>query len=105
MSSELVVTDDSRSQGTFAASLEAELAVERELMRSVLRGIVLALPIGIAFFVGLLAIAISDKTAWYVWVGLGVGSGVLGALLFGVLAGVTLMAHKLDVVDQRLEHS
>ena len=35
--------------------------------------------------------------------GLGVGSGMLGGTLFGVLAGVTLMAPKLDIVDQHVD--
>ena len=104
MSSEVVVAGE-QSQSTFAASLEAEEAVERELMRSVIRAIVLGVPIGIAIALGLLALAISDKSDWFVWVGLGVGGGVVGALLFGVLAGVTLAAHKLDVIDQRFDHS
>ena len=45
------------------------------------------------------AIAISSKTEWYVWVSLGVGLGVIGAVLLGSLAGATLNAHKLDDVD------
>ena len=47
---------------------------------------------------GLLLLAIGDKTEWYVVVGLGC-LGVLAAVLFGMLAGVTLNAHALDVVN------
>jgi Mg/Co/Ni transporter MgtE len=104
MSSEVAVAGE-QSTSSFDASLEAERAVERELMRSVIRAIVFGVPIGIAVSLGLLALAISDKADWFVWVGLGVGGGVVGALLFGVLAGVTLAAHKLDVVDQQFGHS
>src|SRR5712692_436207 len=104
MTSELAVADRERSLGTFAASLEAELSVERDLMRAVWRGIIVAVPLGIVFFIGLLALAISDKSAWYVWAGLGVGAGMLGGTRFGVLAGVTLTAHKLERVDQHVEH-
>jgi hypothetical protein len=45
-------------------------------------------------------IAISDKTEWYIWVSLGVGLGVIGAILLGSLAGVTISAHRLDAVDR-----
>jgi hypothetical protein len=103
MTSELAVADEDRAPHRFAASLEAELSVERDLMLAVFRGIAVAVPVGIVVFIGLLAVAIGDQTAWYVWVGLGVGSGMLGGTLFGVLAGVTLMAPKLDIVDQHVD--
>ena len=101
MTSELVVAGQ-RSDRTFAASLEAEEAAERGVFRSIFLSIVISGPILIVFFLGLMALAISDKTDWYVWIGLGVGAGLLGAGLFGLLAGVTLAAHKLDVVDQQV---
>ena len=34
------------------------------------------------------------------WVGLGVGLGVIGAILLGSLAGATMAAHRLDAVDR-----
>ena len=46
------------------------------------------------------AIAISDKSEWYVWVSLGIGLGVIGASCSAALAGATLNAHKLDDVDR-----
>jgi len=100
MTSQLAAAGGERSLEVFEASLAAERAAERHLVRSIVRGIVFGVPVGIAFFIGLLAAAIGDKQAWYVWVSLGGGIGVLAAVLFGVLGGVTLSAHKLDEVDR-----
>lgn len=99
MSSELVPTGGERPLDSFTTSLVAEQAAERHLMVSIAKAIVIGIPIGIAFFMGLLLLAIGDKTEWYVVVGLGCIIGILAAVLFGMLAGVTLNAHALDVVN------
>jgi len=57
----------------FEQSLQAEHAAERDLLKSLLKSILLTLPLSIAVFVFIAAVAISDKTEWYVWLGLGVG--------------------------------
>ena len=84
----------------FEASLEREHEAERDLLKSLVKSIIVSLPIMIGIFVLIAAIAISDKTEWYVWVSLGVGIGVIGACLLGSLAGATINAHKLDDVDR-----
>jgi hypothetical protein len=99
MSTEVAVTDGAGLSPTFTASLEAEQAAERDLLRSLAKAVLISLPISIAFFLLLVGVAIADKTHWYVWVGLGVGLGMVGAVLLGALAGATLNAHKLDQVD------
>jgi hypothetical protein len=87
----------------FEASLAAEHAAEIDLVRSLVKAIVVSLPITIAVFVLITALAISDKTDWFVWLGLGVGIGVIGACLLGSLAGATINAHKLDEVDRDVD--
>jgi uncharacterized integral membrane protein len=99
MSTEVAVVDGAATS-RFEASLAAEHAAERDLMKVLVKTIVLTLPITIAIFVLIAAVAISDKTDWYVWLPLGVGFGVLGAILMGSLAGVTINADKLDEVDR-----
>jgi hypothetical protein len=99
MSSEVAVVE-STHRARFEESLAAEQDAERGLMVTCVKTVLISLPIMIGIFLLMTLIAISDKTEWYVWVGLGVGLGVLGALLLGSLAGVTLSAHRLDAVDR-----
>jgi hypothetical protein len=95
-----VAVPESHPAERFEASLDAEHNAERDLMKSLVKSILVSLPVMIGVFVLIAAISISDKTDWYVWLGLGVGLGVIGAFLLGSLAGATLNAHKLDEVDR-----
>ncbi len=99
MSSEVVLAEASHTPAEIDAALEAEKAAEKHLVRSLIKGIVISIPICMVIFLCITAAAISDKTEWYVWVGLGCGLGVIGGSLFGVLASVTLNAEKFDTVD------
>jgi hypothetical protein len=99
MNTEVAVPEGAHTE-RFEASLSAEHDAEVDLFKSLVKSILVSLPIMIGVFVLISAIAISDKTDWYVWLGLGVGLGVIGAFLLGSLAGATLNAHKLDEVDR-----
>jgi hypothetical protein len=105
MSSEIAITNEHGNDDTsrFDASLAAELAAERSLVRSVGKTILISIPIGIAFFIGLLAIAVGGDFSWWGLVGLGTLLGLIAAGLFGVLAGVVLNAEKLDEVDRDVD--
>ena len=83
-----------------STGLERQLMAERALVRSVIRGTLIALPITIAVVIGMMALAISDTQAWYVWVGLGAGLGVYCAGFFGVVGGVMSSAHRLDQIEE-----
>ncbi len=98
MSAEVAILEDHSER--FEASLAAENEAERDLLKSLVKSILVSLPIMIGIFLLIAAIAFSDKVEWYVWVGFGVGIGVIGAVLLGALAGATLNAHKLDEVDR-----
>ncbi len=99
MSSEVAVPDSTHS-ARFEESLAAEQAAERGLFVTITKTVLISLPIMIGIFLLITLFAISDKTEWYVWVGLGVGLGVIGAILLGSLAGATISAHRLDAVDR-----
>ena len=98
MSNEVATRTDA-STDVYEVSLHAEEDAERKLMHSIIKSIVIGIPIGIVVFVGMLAIAIGDDTEWYVWVLLGALMGTIAAVLFGMLGAVTLAAHKLDEID------
>ena len=98
MSGEVAIPEDVAER--FEDSLEREHQAERDLLKALVKSVLVALPIMVGIFVLMTAIAISDKTEWYVWLSLGVGLGVIGAILLGALAGATLNAHKLDDVDR-----
>jgi hypothetical protein len=100
MSAQVAVVEGAEPLTRFERSLAAEQAAERHLVKSLVKSVLLTLPLSIAIFVFIAAVSISQKTEWYVWLGLGVGIGVVGALLMGSLAGATLNAHKLDEVDR-----
>ncbi len=99
MSTEVAVPEATQST-RFQESLAAEQAAERGLFVTIVKTILVSLPIMIGIFLLMTAIAISDKSDWYVWVGLGVGLGFIGAILLGSLAGATIAAHRLDAVDR-----
>lgn len=100
MSTELVPTTGGRTLESFEASLAAEQTAEHKLMLMIAKSIAIGTPLGILFFMGLLAIAIGGKTEWYVVVGLGGILGVVAAVLFGMLGAVTLIAHTFDDIDR-----
>ena len=89
-----------QSRDSFDTALVAEQAVEVSMMRSIIKSIIIGIPIGVLFFMALLWLAVGDDTEWYVIVGLGCGLGLIAAVLFGMLAGVTLTAHAMEEVDR-----
>jgi hypothetical protein len=100
MSSELVATTTAAPPASFDVNLAAERAAEQTLMRSITKSIVIGVPVGIAFFIVLMTLAVAGQTEWYVIVGIGAIMGLIGAVLFGMLGGVTLVAHVLEDVDK-----
>ena len=88
-----------------SAALDRQLAAERTMMRAIIHGIAFALPVTVAFSIALVAIAISDKESWYVWIGLGAGIGTYASVFFGSVAGVMLTSHLLDELDEEDAHA
>jgi hypothetical protein len=100
MSTTQVAVPERTPSSRFEASLAAEEAAERGLWLTIAKTILFTLPVMVGIFVLMTAIAISDKTDWFVWLSLGAGLGVVAACLLGSLAGATISAHHLDAVDR-----
>lgn len=100
MSSELIPSSTAGTLTSFDTALAAERQAESIMMRSITKSIVIGLPVGIGFFIVLLTLALAGEAEWYVIIGLGSLLGVLAAVMFGMLGGVTLVAHVLEDVDK-----
>jgi hypothetical protein len=87
-----------------SGGLERQLAAEHTMVRSIMLGILVALPITITVAIGMVGLAISDKESWYVWVGLGAGIGAYAALFFGTWGGVVYSTHVFDELDEDAMH-
>jgi hypothetical protein len=105
MSTEIAPSEpDGGVVSRFDSSLARERVAEQTLLRSVAKWIVIGIPIGVAFFIALLGLAIGDQLEWWAIIGLGTLLGVVAAVLFGMLGGVTLVAHVLEDVDRASDH-
>ncbi|HEX5586228.1 MAG TPA: hypothetical protein VFZ17_02875 [Acidimicrobiia bacterium] len=101
MSSEIATTDGSDAElSSFDSSLAAERSAERTVMRSIVRCVAVLWPIMMAFFIGLIALAVGGDLDFWVILGVGALLGTIGAVLFGMLGGVTMAAHAFDDVDR-----
>jgi uncharacterized membrane protein len=85
--------------------LEEELEAEHGLARSVVIGILVAVPVCIGVWVGLIGFAVSRagaSLAGPLWMAAGVG--VLTGLLFGSWAGFVARTHEFEEMDRKVSH-
>lgn len=115
---DLATTEKARPAGTspldlaeiaYGHELEREERVaERALWRHTLTCILIALPVCLAvwFAIMALAVATSDTTQGY-WVPLAVAVGVgsMAAVFFGGAAAFLTRAHELDEIDRKAHHA
>jgi hypothetical protein len=87
-------------------ALAEESAAEKALFRSVIRSTIIAIPLCVVIWCGLVALAIAGKPApdWGVWLGVASGVGVIAGAFFGGWAGFVAKAHVLDELDVRASH-
>ena len=68
--------------------------------RAIVKSMLIAVPVMIAFEVLLVAVAVGDKDPdWVTWLGMAAGIGVLAGVFFGAWAGFVAKAHVLDDID------
>ncbi len=85
--------------------LEEELEAEHGLARSIVIGILIAVPLCIGAWVALIGFAVSRtgaSLAGPLWMAAGVG--VLTGLLFGSWAGFVARTHAFEEMDRKLSH-
>ena len=78
---------------------------EASLWRAVIKWTLIAIPICIVIWIGLIALAVGgDDPEWGAWIGIGVIVGAFAGAFFGGWAAFTAKSHLLDVVDERAAH-
>ena len=89
----------------FDDALQETLAAEKSLWRSLIWGILIAIPICCVIWIGLVALAVGGKDPdWGAWIGMGILVGAFAGAFFGGWAAFTAKAHLLDEVDDRAAH-
>jgi hypothetical protein len=81
------------------------MQAERSLWRAVIKWTLIAIPICILIWVGLITLAVGTKDPeWGAWIGIGIIVGTFAGAFFGGWAAFTAKSHLLDVVDERAAH-
>ena len=77
-----------------SAHLDEAVSAERTMQRALLKSVAISVPIAVAFFVGLVALALHNQQPhWNVWLGMAAGIGVVAGVFFGLLAGFMRTSH------------
>jgi len=86
-------------------ALRETMEAEKSLWHSVIVWTLVAIPICIVIWCGLITIAVGTKDPdWGAWMGIGVLVGAFAGAFFGGWAAFTAKSHLLDVVDERAAH-
>jgi hypothetical protein len=100
MSSRIEVPEQHDSIASRDPVVDLEVAAEQALWRALLKGILIAVPLMIAFWVLMVAVAVGVNDAdWAAWLGMAAGIGVLAGVFFGAWAGFVSKSHTLDEID------
>jgi hypothetical protein len=87
-------------------SLAEEVNAERLLVRRVITGVAAAVPVSVAVWLGLIALAVGNKDPeWPSWLGMGAVIGVLSGVFFGAWAGFVTQTHALEEIDRHPDPS
>jgi hypothetical protein len=94
---------EAASGGARLTTLDEERAVERALWLHVFKASLVAIPICVAIWVGLVALAIADTNeALLPPLAIGAVIGVIAGVFFGGWAGFLAKAHTLDELDRKV---
>ena len=80
-----------------AAGVDKHPSAEEAMRATVLKSIAVSVPLAIAFFVGLVALAVHNQQPdWNAWLSMAAGIGVIAGVFFGLLMGFTLSSHNSE---------
>jgi threonine/homoserine/homoserine lactone efflux protein len=70
---------------------------EEQAARIIIKSVAVSVPIVIAFFVGLVALAVHNQHPdWNAWLGMAAGIGLIAGVFAGLLAGFVRAGHFFD---------
>ncbi len=79
------------------ASPDKHPSAEESMRATVIKSIAVSVPLAIAFFVGLVALAVRNQQPdWSAWISMAAGIGVIAGVFFGLLMGFTLSSHNFE---------
>ena len=80
-----------------ATSPDKRPSAEDAMRATVIKSIAVSVPIAIAFFVGLVALAVRNQQPdWNAWISMAAGIGVIAGVFFGLLMGFTFSSHNFE---------
>ena len=94
------MTDDidvSPAQTLDAPSHRKERSPAGATRATVIKSVVISVPLVIAIFVGLVALAVHNQQPdWPAYLAMAAGIGLIAGIFFGLLMGFTLTSHNFD---------
>jgi threonine/homoserine/homoserine lactone efflux protein len=85
------------SQTLDATNPDKQPTAEDAMRATIIKSIAVSVPLAIAFFVGLVALAVRNQQPdWNAWIAMAAGIGVIAGVFFGLLMGFTLTSHNFE---------
>jgi threonine/homoserine/homoserine lactone efflux protein len=81
-------------QAIDATSSDEQPTAEEKMRATVIKSVAVSVPLAIAFFVGLVALAVRNQQPdWNAWISMAAGIGIIAGVFFGLLVGFMSTSH------------
>jgi threonine/homoserine/homoserine lactone efflux protein len=81
-------------QAIDATSPDEQPTAEEKMRATVIKSVAVSVPLAIAFFVGLVALAVRNQQPdWNAWISMAAGIGIIASVFFGLLVGFMSTSH------------
>lgn len=94
------MTDDIELPSTHtldAASPRKPRSAEEAMRATIVKSVVVSVPVAVAIFVGMVALALRNQQPdWAAYLTMAAGIGVIAGVFFGLLMGFTLTSHSFE---------